>query len=117
MPLRHMIGQPGKYYLHMFHKKQPDLNWENPKLREEIYKMINWWLDKGLAGFRIDAIINIKKPLPWQNYPADRKDGMCSPDEMLKHAVGVGEFLGEMCHIIQIIQTVLYIFSNIHTCS
>ena len=58
--------------------------------------MINWWLDKGLAGFRIDAIINIKKPLPWQNYPADRKDGMCSPDEMLKHAVGVGEFLGEM---------------------
>ena len=89
-------GQPGKYYLHMFHKKQPDLNWENPKLREEIYKMINWWLDKGLAGFRIDAIINIKKPLPWQNYPADRKDGMCSPDEMLKHAVGVGEFLGEM---------------------
>ena len=80
----------------MFHKKQPDLNWENPKLREEIYKMINWWLDKGLAGFRIDAIINIKKPLPWQNYPADRKDGMCSPDEMLKHAVGVGEFLGEM---------------------
>ena len=89
-------GQPGKYYLHMFHKKQPDLNWENPKLREEIYKMINWWLDKGLAGFRIDAIINIKKPLPWQNYPTDRKDGMCSPDEMLKHAVGVGEFLREM---------------------
>ena len=86
----------GQWYLHLFSEKQPDLNWENPKLREEIYKMINWWLDKGLAGFRIDAIINIKKPLPWQNYPADRKDGMCSPDEMLKHAVGVGEFLGEM---------------------
>ena len=89
-------GHPDKYYLHMFHKKQPDLNWENPKLREEIYKMINWWLDKGLAGFRIDAIINIKKALPWQDYPADRADGMCSPGEMLKHAVGVGEFLGEM---------------------
>ena len=89
-------GHPGKYYLHMFHKKQPDLNWENPKLREEIYKMINWWLDKGLAGFRIDAIINIKKALPWQDYPADRADGMCSPGEMLRHAVGVGEFLGEM---------------------
>ena len=87
---------PDKYYLHMFHKKQPDLNWENPKLREEIYKMINWWLDKGLAGFRIDAIINIKKALPWQDYPSDRADGMCSPGEMLKHAVGVGEFLGEM---------------------
>ena len=89
-------GHPDKYYLHMFHKKQPDLNWENPKLREEIYKMINWWLDKGLAGFRIDAIINIKKALPWQDYPSDRADGMCSPREMLKHAVGVGEFLGEM---------------------
>ena len=89
-------GHPGKCYLHMFHKKQPDLNWENPKLREEIYKMINWWLDKGLAGFRIDAIINIKKKLPWQNYPADRADGMCSPTEMLKHADGIGKFLEEM---------------------
>lgn len=89
-------GHPDKYYLHMFHKKQPDLNWENPKLREEIYKMINWWLDKGLAGFRIDAIINIKKALPWHDYPSDRADGMCSPGEMLKHAVGVGKFLGEM---------------------
>lgn len=50
-----------KQYLHVFHKKQPDLNWENPELREEVYKNINWWLDKGLGGFRIDAIINIKK--------------------------------------------------------
>ena len=85
-----------KYYFHMFAKEQPDLNWENPKLRQELYNMINWWLEKGLAGFRIDAIINIKKALPWQDYPADRADGMCSPAEMLKHAVGVGEFLGEM---------------------
>ena len=84
------------YYLHIFTKKQPDLNWENKELREEIYKMVNWWLDKGLAGFRIDAIINIKKALPWRDYPANRADGMCSPGEMLKHAVGVGEFLGEM---------------------
>ena len=86
----------GQWYLYLFSEKQPDLNWENPKLREEIYKMINWWLDKGLAGFRIDAIINIKKALPWHDYPSDRADGMCSPGEMLKHAVGVGEFLGEM---------------------
>lgn len=89
-------GHPDKCYLHMFHKKQPDLNWENPKLREEIYTMINWWLDKGLAGFRIDAIINIKKPLPWQDYPADRPDGLCSANEMLKHADGIGAFLREM---------------------
>lgn len=50
-----------KYYLHMFAKEQPDLNWENEKLRQKLYEMINWWLDKGLSGFRIDAIINIKK--------------------------------------------------------
>lgn len=85
-----------KYYLHVFHKKQPDLNWENPKLRKEIYQMINWWLEKGLAGFRIDAIINIKKPLPFTNYEADREDGLCSMGEVLTHAVGVGEFLGEL---------------------
>lgn len=88
-----------KYYLHLFHKKQPDLNWENPKLREEIYRMICWWLDKGLAGFRIDAIINIKKALPFDayNYPADREDdGMTAATRMLEDAVGVGEFLGEM---------------------
>lgn len=58
-------GHDDKLYLHIFHKKQPDLNWENPEVRQEIYKMINWWLDKGLAGFRIDAIINIKKKLPY----------------------------------------------------
>ena len=48
-----------KYYLHMFAKEQPDWNWENKEVRDKIYKMINWWLDKGLGGFRIDAIINI----------------------------------------------------------
>lgn len=84
------------YYLHSFHKKQPDLNWENPKLREEVYRMMNWWLDKGLGGFRIDAIINIKKPLPFCDYPADRDDGLCDMGEVLKHAYGIGEFLTEM---------------------
>lgn len=85
-----------KQYLHVFHKKQPDLNWENPELRKEVYKNINWWLDKGLAGFRIDAIINIKKALPFRNYTPDREDGLCSIQEMLKEAKGIGEFLGEM---------------------
>ncbi len=85
-----------KQYLHVFHKKQPDLNWENPDLREEVYKNINWWLDKGLAGFRIDAIINIKKALPMHSYEPDRADGLCSIKTMLKEANGIGEFLGEM---------------------
>jgi len=89
-------GHEDWYYLHVFHKKQPDLNWENPKAREEIYTMINWWLDRGLAGFRIDAIINIKKALPFRNYAPDRADGLCSIHTMLREATGVGEFLGEM---------------------
>ena len=85
-----------KQYLHVFHKKQPDLNWENPELREEVYKNINWWLDKGLGGFRIDAIINIKKALPLRSYEPDRDDGLCNIHAMLKDAKGIGEFLGEM---------------------
>ena len=85
-----------KQYLHVFHKKQPDLNWENPEVREEVYKNINWWLDKGLGGFRIDAIINIKKALPMHDYEPDREDGLCSINKMLEEATGIGEFLGEM---------------------
>jgi len=45
-----------EYYLHLFSKKQPDLNWENPRVRKEIYKMIKWWLDKGIDGFRMDTV-------------------------------------------------------------
>ena len=89
-------GHEDKYYLHVFHKKQPDLNWENPALRKEVYKMINWWLDKGLAGFRIDAIMNIKKPDIHACYPADREDGLCSIQNMLHDARGIDEFLHEM---------------------
>lgn len=89
-------GHPDKQYLHVFHKKQPDLNWENPEVREEVYKNINWWLDRGVSGFRIDAIINIKKKLPFQDYPADRPDGLSSIHYMLQDANGVGEFLREM---------------------
>ena len=50
-----------EYYLHLFSKKQPDLNWENEDMRNEIYKMINWWLDKGIDGLRVDAISHINK--------------------------------------------------------
>lgn len=85
-----------KQYLHVFHKKQPDLNWENPEVREEVYKNINWWLEKGLGGFRIDAIINIKKAFPFHDYEPDREDGLSSIDNMLREARGIGEFLGEM---------------------
>lgn len=89
-------GHPDKCYLHLFHKKQPDLNWENKEVREEIYKNVNWWLEKGLGGFRIDAIINIKKADPMVSYPPDREDNLSSVHNMLKDAHGIGEFLGEL---------------------
>lgn len=85
-----------KYYFHMFAKEQPDLNWENPKLREEIYRMINWWLDKGLAGFRIDAIINIKKDLAFPDMEPDGEDGLASCWRMVENVEGVDALLEDL---------------------
>ena len=85
-----------KYYLHSFHKDQPDLNWQNPVVRDEIYKMINWWLDKGIAGFRIDAIINIKKDLEWRSLPSDRDNGLVPVPESLVNAQPIEPFLREL---------------------
>ena len=50
------------YYLHLFSKKQPDLNWDNPVVRDEVFRMMNWWIDKGVDGFRMDVISLISKP-------------------------------------------------------
>lgn len=85
-----------KYYFHMFAKEQPDLNWENLKLREEIYRMINWWLDKGLAGFRIDAIINIKKDLAFPDMEPDGDDGLASCWRMVENVEGVDALLEDL---------------------
>lgn len=86
------------YYLHMFAKEQPDLNWENEKVRRELYEMVNWWLDKGVAGFRIDAIINIKKVLSFPSYEPDGEDGLASCVRMVEQAEGIGDFLEELKH-------------------
>ena len=85
-----------KYYFHMFAKEQPDLNWENPKLRQELYHMINWWLEKGLSGFRIDAIINIKKDLNFPDFAPDGKDGLVSCWKMVESVDGVGKLLEDL---------------------
>ncbi|KLV07017.1 glucan 1,6-alpha-glucosidase [Photobacterium aquae] len=55
--------QTGEYYFHIFSKRQPDLNWENPKVQEEVHKMMNWWIDKGIGGFRLDVIDLIGKEI------------------------------------------------------
>ena len=85
-----------KYYLHLFAKEQPDLNWNNPKVKEELFKMINWWLEKGLAGFRIDAIINIKKDLEFPSFPPDGDDGLVRVTKMVEEVEGIGEMLEEL---------------------
>ena len=71
----------GEYYLHLFSKKQPDLNWENEKVREEVWKMMNFWIDKGIGGFRMDVIDLVGKV----------------PDEMIKeNGPKLHEYLQEM---------------------
>lgn len=89
---------PGReeYYFHAFGKKQPDLNWENPALRQKLYDMVNWWLDKGIAGFRIDAITFIKKDLTWADRPADGADGLAKCTKASRNQPGIGAFLHEL---------------------
>ena len=86
-------GHENLYYFHAFAKEQPDLNWENPRVLEELYTMVNWWLEKGVAGFRIDAIINIQKDLTFPNYEPDMADGSASVVKMIESVDGVGEKL------------------------
>ncbi|WP_321993802.1 alpha-glucosidase, partial [Clostridium butyricum] len=82
------------YYLHLFSKKQPDLNWENPKLRNEIYSMMKWWLDKGVDGFRMDVINFISKD---QNFP-NGENGDFGPYAM--NGPRIHEFLKEMREVV-----------------
>ncbi len=83
-------------YMHCFGKKQADLNWENPKLRDELFKMINYWLEKGIAGFRVDAITFIKKDLSFQSLEADGVDGLVKCTKTCRNQPGIEEFLNEM---------------------
>ncbi len=84
------------YYLHLFAKEQPDLNWNNPRLLEELYQMINWWMEKGVAGFRIDAIMNIKKDPAFPSCEPDGADGLASPCHMIENVRGIGELLEDL---------------------
>ena len=96
----------GEYYLHMFSKKQPDLNWENPKVRQEVYALMHFWLTKGVGGFRMDVINMISKP--WQLDPTGQslprlpdapvvQDGFLQPAfEMVTHGPRLMDFMHEM---------------------
>lgn len=88
--------QTGEYYLHVFSKKQPDLNWENPVVRNELYNMVNWWLDKGIDGFRVDAISHIKKREGFPDMPNPQNDKYVSSFDMHMNQPGIQEFLKEL---------------------
>ena len=85
-----------EYYLHLFSKKQPDLNWENEEVREALYEMVNWWLDKGIDGFRIDAISHIKKDEGLLDMP--NPDNLEYVPSFDKHSnrPGIQDFLKEL---------------------
>ncbi|ULQ50252.1 glycoside hydrolase family 13 protein [Liquorilactobacillus nagelii] len=89
-------NEPGTYYFHTFAPQQPELNWENPKLRQAIYQMINWWLDKGIAGYRIDAITHLKKDLDWASLPPDGDDGLVAVTKKGQNRPGLNKFLDEL---------------------
>lgn len=83
------------YYLHIFSKKQPDLNWENKKVRQEVYEMMRWWLDKGIDGFRMDVISLISKNLAFPD--GEKGDGLYGNlTPYCAHGPRVHEFLREM---------------------
>ena len=85
----------GQYYLHTFAVEQPDLNWENPEVRQALFDAANFWLEKGVGGFRIDAITYIKKPAAFVDGEPDGKDGMVSVHTMTANTDGILDFLHE----------------------
>ena len=85
----------GQYYLHTFASAQPDLNWENPKVRQALYQAASFWLDKGVGGFRIDAIVYIKKPKDFLAVEADGPDGLGNIHPVLANQPGILDFLRE----------------------
>ncbi len=85
-----------QYYFHSFAVKQPDLNWENKQVRDELYKMVIYWLEKGLAGFRVDAITFIKKDQAYEDLPPDGVDGLGKCTIKARNQVGIADFLHEL---------------------
>jgi len=83
----------GEYYLHLFSRKQPDLNWENPRVRQEVYDMMRWWLDRGVDGFRMDVINCISKA---EGLPDAGSDRYAWGGEFFLNGPRVHEFLQEM---------------------
>jgi alpha-glucosidase len=85
-----------QYFLHIFSKKQPDLNWENKEVRQSLYDMVNWWLDKGIDGFRVDAISHIKKEAGLEDMPNPKGLKYVSCFDRMMNVEGIHTFLEEL---------------------
>ena len=91
------VPQRGQYYYHLFSKKQPDLNWANPKLREEIFSMMEWWVKKGVDGFRVDAISYLDKPADFPDSPEPpQPDGYSFSTSLISGRPGTHRYIREM---------------------
>ena len=87
----------GEYFLHLFSRKQPDLNWENPEVRQAVYSMMNWWVQRGVDGFRMDVINLISKTLPLADgEPTPGMGGLCYDPALVTNGPRLEEFLKEM---------------------
>lgn len=86
----------GEYYLHLFDRKQPDLNWENPEVRRAVYEMMRWWLDRGVDGFRMDVINLISKVVDLPDAPAPPGGGWADGSAFYVGGPRLHEFLQEM---------------------
>ena len=85
----------GQYYLHTFARQQPDLNWDNPEVRAALFDIANFWADKGVGGFRIDAITYIKKPAVFADGPIDGEDGLSAVHAATANQPGILDYLHE----------------------
>ncbi|MGI8188665.1 glycoside hydrolase family 13 protein [Staphylococcus epidermidis] len=85
-----------QYYFHLFSKKQPDLNWENPNVRQAVFEMMNWWFEKGIDGFRVDAITHIKKNFEAGDLPVPDGKKFAPAFDVDMNQPGIQEWLQEM---------------------
>ena len=90
-----------QYYLHTFAASQPDLNWENPDVRQALCDIAKYWVDKGVGGFRMDAIPYIKKPAVFADGEPDAQDGMVGVHSMTVNTPGILDFLHEFKQKVQ----------------
>ncbi|EEE49558.1 alpha-glucosidase [Staphylococcus capitis] len=85
-----------QYYFHLFSKKQPDLNWDNPEVRNAVFEMMNWWFDKGIDGFRVDAITHIKKTFEAGDLPLPEGKSYAPAFDVDMNQPGIQPWLQEM---------------------